>query len=106
MTRPLRLLAAAFCLLPTVFTSLHAAPPPELTLLRQQYDKVYSEQVTAPYDAGLSELNTRYVGGLDWEEDTPLPIQTGWSNSSTRMTKPLIRELVTTCPEPNVVISA
>jgi hypothetical protein len=42
-----------------------AAPPPELTILRQQYDKVVAERVTAPFDASLGELNTKYTAGLD-----------------------------------------
>jgi hypothetical protein len=57
----------SLCLL-TAFLSLHtlhAAPPPELTVLRQQYDKVLAERVTAPFDAGLAELNTKYTAGLD-----------------------------------------
>lgn len=45
--------------------SLFAAPPPELTVLRQQYDKVVAERVTAPFDASFTELNTKYSAGLD-----------------------------------------
>ena len=55
-------LSSIFTLLPTL---LPAAPPPELTVLRQQYDKVIAERVTAPFDAGLAELNTKYSAGLD-----------------------------------------
>ena len=44
---------------------IYAAPPPELTVLRQQYDKVIAERVTAPFEAGLVELNTKYSAGLD-----------------------------------------
>jgi hypothetical protein len=54
-----------FVVLISSFDILHAAPPPELTVLRQQYDKVVAERVTAPFDAGLAELNTKYTAGLD-----------------------------------------
>lgn len=40
-------------------------PPPELTVLRQQYDKVVAERVTAPHDVALSALNMKYAAGLD-----------------------------------------
>jgi hypothetical protein len=50
-----------FALCPLLF----AAQPPELTVLRQQYDKVVAERVTAPFDAGLVELNAKYSAGLD-----------------------------------------
>jgi len=43
----------------------HAASPPELTILRAQYEKAVAERVTAPYDAGLNELNARYGGALE-----------------------------------------
>lgn len=52
-------------LLSVLCPSLFAAQPPELTVLRQQYDKVIAERVTAPFDAGLAELNTKYSAGLD-----------------------------------------
>lgn len=44
---------------------LHGAPPPELTVLRQQYDKVVAERVAAPFEAALGELNAKYSAGLD-----------------------------------------
>lgn len=55
------------CLLTSVLSllTLHSAPPPELTVLRQQYDKILAERVAAPFDAGLAELNTKYSAGLD-----------------------------------------
>ncbi len=59
----LRLLAA-FCL-SALSPLLFAAQPPELTVLRQQYDKVVTERVTTPFDTGLAELNTKYTAGLD-----------------------------------------
>jgi len=59
------LCGACFPALLLIFVILHAAPPPELTVLRQQYDKVVAERVTAPFDAGLAELNTKYTAGLD-----------------------------------------
>ncbi len=43
----------------------YAAPPPELTVLRQQFDKILAERVTAPFDAGLAELNTKFTTALD-----------------------------------------
>jgi hypothetical protein len=52
-------------LLSVLCPSLFAAQPPELTVLRQQYDKVIAERVTAPFDASLTELNTKYSAGLD-----------------------------------------
>lgn len=52
------ILQSSFCILP-------AAPPPELTILRQQYDKIVAERVTAPFEAALSELNIKYGAGLD-----------------------------------------
>lgn len=58
-------LLLTFVILHSSFDILHAAPPPELTVLRQQYDKVVAERVAAPFDAGLGELNTKYTAGLD-----------------------------------------
>ena len=55
-----------FLLLPSIFLlSSNAAPPPELTILRQQYEKAYAERVTAVHEAGVEELNGRYSAGLD-----------------------------------------
>ncbi|MBK8093313.1 MAG: hypothetical protein IPK32_15320 [Verrucomicrobiaceae bacterium] len=44
---------------------LPAAEPPELILLRQQYDKIVAERVTAPFDAALALLNGKYTTALD-----------------------------------------
>lgn len=52
---------AALLLLPT----LHAAPPPELTLLQQAYDKALTTQVTTPHDTAVAELNKKFTAGLD-----------------------------------------
>ncbi|MDP1588308.1 MAG: hypothetical protein Q8M07_11225 [Prosthecobacter sp.] len=45
--------------------SLSAAPPPELTVLRQQYEKTQAERVTAPHEAALTALQAKYAGALD-----------------------------------------
>ncbi len=60
-----RLLHFLFILQLSSFSLSFATPPPELTVLRQQYDKVVAERVTAPFDASLGELNTKYSAGLD-----------------------------------------
>lgn len=49
----------------TINLTIHAAPPPELTLLRQHYDKVVAERVTAPFDAALGTLNTKFTVALN-----------------------------------------
>ena len=55
-----------FSLLFALSSPLPAAPPPpELTVLRTQYEKVLAERVTAPFDAALADLNGKYTGGLD-----------------------------------------
>ena len=46
-------------------TSLSAAEPAELLLLRQQYEKLLSDRVTKIYDEGVRRLNDSYVGGVD-----------------------------------------
>jgi Leucine Rich repeat len=46
-------------------TVLHAAPPPELILLQQTYDKAVAERVTAPFDTALAALNAKYLPALD-----------------------------------------
>ena len=38
-------------------TLLAAAPPPELTVLRTQYEKILAERVSGPFDAALTELS-------------------------------------------------
>lgn len=65
MTSPLRPLLLTFVILNSSFDILSAAPPPELTVLRQQYEKVFAERVTAPHDVALSALNMKYAAGLD-----------------------------------------
>lgn len=67
MTTPRLLLTVPLCgvILLSAFGIVHASPPPELTVLRQQYEKVVAERVTAPFDAGLAELNAKYDAGLD-----------------------------------------
>lgn len=65
--RPSKLCGAClltFVLLHSSFILSPAAPPPELTVLRQQYDKVIAERVTAPFDASLGELNTKFATAL------------------------------------------
>jgi hypothetical protein len=64
MNSSLRPLLLAFVILHSSF-DVYAAAPPELTVLRQQYDKILAERVSAPFDAGLAELNTKYTAGLD-----------------------------------------
>ena len=64
MTSPLRPLLLTFVILNSSAVTLRAAPPPELTVLRQQYDKVITERVTAPFDASLAELNTKFATAL------------------------------------------
>jgi hypothetical protein len=56
----------AFLLLPSIFLlSSNAAPPPELTILRQQYEKAYAERVTAVHEAAVAELNAKFTAALD-----------------------------------------
>lgn len=64
MTSPLRPLLLTFVILNSSAVTLRAAPPPELTVLRQQYDKVITERVTAPFDASLASLNTKFIAAL------------------------------------------
>lgn len=44
---------------------IHAAPPPELTVLRQQYDKAYAERVTAVFDASKAALDAKFTTALE-----------------------------------------
>lgn len=60
--RPLLL---PFVILISSFGLLHAAPPPELTVLSQQYEKTLAEKSTAPFDASLATLNTKFTAALD-----------------------------------------
>lgn len=55
----------AFLILHSSFGILSAAPPPELTVLRTQYDKVLSERVTAPFDTSKGQLDAKFIGALD-----------------------------------------
>lgn len=55
----------AFTLLHSSFILSPAAPPPELTILRQQYDKIVAERVTAPFEAGKAALDTKFSAALD-----------------------------------------
>ena len=41
------------------------AEPPELVVLRQQYEKLLADRVTKIYDDGVRQLNDSYVGGVD-----------------------------------------
>lgn len=44
---------------------LVAAPPPELTLLRETYEKAVAAQVTGPQGLAVAELNKKFTAGLD-----------------------------------------
>ena len=44
---------------------LFAAQPPELTVLRQQYDKVVAERVTTVFDASKAALDAKFTTALD-----------------------------------------
>ena len=46
-------------------SALSAAPPPELTVLRQQYEKALAERVTAPFDANKTVLDAKFTTALD-----------------------------------------
>ena len=54
----------AFAILHSAFVS-QAAPPPELTVLRQQYDKAVTERVTAVFDASKAALDAKFTVALD-----------------------------------------
>jgi len=51
-----RLLLPILILQLSSFVLSHAAPPPELTLLQEQYDKA----VLAPHAAAVFDLNTKW----------------------------------------------
>lgn len=53
----------AFVILHSAFR-IQAAPPPELTILRQQYEKIVAERVTAPFDASKAALDTKFTAAL------------------------------------------
>ena len=59
-----RLLLLTFVILSSTFDILHAAPP-ELTVLRQQYDKAYAERVSAVFDASKASLDAKFTVALD-----------------------------------------
>jgi len=42
-----------------------SAPPPELAVLQQQWDKLHQERVLAPHESALAQLNANYLGGLE-----------------------------------------
>lgn len=42
-----------------------AAPPPELTILRTQYEKLLAERVTAPFDVAKDDLDAKFTAALD-----------------------------------------
>ncbi len=56
----LRLVVLLLALLNTV----HAAPPPELIALQQQYEFLVAERVTSPYDTGIETLNAKFLSAL------------------------------------------
>lgn len=58
-------LLIAIVILHSSFNILPAAPPPELTVLRTQYDKVVAERVTAPFEAAKGDLDAKFTGALD-----------------------------------------
>jgi hypothetical protein len=45
--------------------ALAAAPPPELVLLQQSYDKAVAQRVTAPFEAAVTTLNAKYLPALE-----------------------------------------
>jgi len=55
----------AFILLHSSLILSKAASPPELTILRQHYDKVQAERVTAPHEAALKTLQSKYLAALE-----------------------------------------
>ncbi|MBX7209984.1 MAG: hypothetical protein K1X78_16825 [Verrucomicrobiaceae bacterium] len=59
----IRHLAASLLLVPCAL--LAAAPPPELTVLRTQYEKLLAERVTAPFDAAKADLDAKFTAALD-----------------------------------------
>lgn len=46
------------------FTATHAAPPPELIALQQQYAFLVAERVTIPHEAGMEALNAKFIAAL------------------------------------------
>jgi hypothetical protein len=46
-------------------STTHAATPPELTLLRQQYEKTYAERVTAVHETAITGLDAKFTAALN-----------------------------------------
>ncbi len=61
---PFRCLAP-FVILHSAFALVSAAPPPELTVLRTQYEKAFAERVTTAHDAAVSTLDAKFTTALD-----------------------------------------
>jgi len=59
------IIPALFVLLSLFSPALRAASPPELTILRQHYERGLAEKATAPFDASLTALNTKFTVALD-----------------------------------------
>ncbi len=57
----LRLVVLLLALLNTV----HAAPPPELIALQQQYEFLVAERVTTPFGTGMEALNAKFLIALN-----------------------------------------
>ncbi|MDP1587375.1 MAG: hypothetical protein Q8M07_06530 [Prosthecobacter sp.] len=58
-------LLAAVVILHSAFDIACAAPPPELTVLRQQYEKIFAERVTAVHEANVATLDAKFTTALD-----------------------------------------
>ncbi len=65
MNFPIHPLLLTCVIVLAAFDILHAAPPPELTVLRQQYDKVFAERVTAVHEANVAALDAKFITALD-----------------------------------------
>jgi len=50
---------------PSLPVSSSPSLPPELAALDAQFTALQKERVTAPYETGLSKLNSGYLGGID-----------------------------------------
>lgn len=59
------LLLTAFVIGHSVFDVQAAPPPPELTVLRQQYEKLFAERVTAVHEANVATLDAKFTTALD-----------------------------------------
>jgi hypothetical protein len=59
------LLLTAFVIGHSVFDVQAAPPPPELTVLRQQYEKIFAERVTAVHEANVATLDAKFTTALD-----------------------------------------